>query len=93
MAKIFDIRLTLVWLLLVILTCFSWESGQGFSFIHNAKIGGIFVMIIAFIKVRFIFREFMEVKHGPIALRIATDAWLLIVCASIIGIFVLGVPS
>ena len=90
-AKQFN-RLSIAWLVLVILTCLSWESGKGLLFVNNINFGSVLIMMIAFLKVRIIFREFMEVNHAHVVLRIITDIWIVVTCATIIGIFLLGTP-
>jgi Prokaryotic Cytochrome C oxidase subunit IV len=48
------------------------------------------VMVIALIKVRIIFREFMEVRHAPVLLRRLTDAWVLIIGVCLLGSYFIG---
>lgn len=65
-----------VWLVLMVLTIGSYELAEDI-----AKRGGLAIMaglfVLAFIKARLIIRHFMEVKHAPLALRIAFDVWVI----------------
>ncbi len=48
------------------------------------------VIVIALIKVRIIFREFMEVRQSPAVLRRLTDACVLVVGAALLGSYLVG---
>jgi len=48
------------------------------------------VIAVALIKVRIIFREFMEVRHAPVLLCRLTDTWLMITAVSLLGIYFVG---
>jgi hypothetical protein len=48
------------------------------------------VIVIALIKVRIIFREFMEVRHAPVPLRRLTDVWVLVIAAGLFGSYFVG---
>jgi hypothetical protein len=45
---------------------------------------------IALIKVRIIFREFMEVRHAPALLCRLTDAWVVLIAVCLIGSYFVG---
>lgn len=47
-------------------------------------------IVIALIKVRIIFREFMEVRHAPALLRRITDGWVVLVGACLLGSYFVG---
>lgn len=47
-------------------------------------------IVIALIKVRIIFREFMEVRHAPAWLCRLTDGWVVLVATCLIGSFLIG---
>jgi hypothetical protein len=49
------------------------------------------VLLIAAVKIRLIMREFMEVRHAPVLLCRLTDAWIVIVVASLLGIYALHI--
>jgi len=48
-------------------------------------------IVIALVKVRIIFREFMEVRHAPVPLCRLTDAWIAIMAVSLLGSYFAGV--
>ena len=90
MIAIFNIKLTVVWLLLIVATALSWQFGHGFGFGEQMHYGTIAVIIISFIKVRFIYLDFMELKTAPPALRWVVEAWAFIVCLTLIGLYWTG---
>ena len=87
MAGLIFHRATAVWLLLVGATGLSWEFGHGFGFGADFRYGTVAVVIIAFIKLRIVFLEFMELRHAPLRLRLAFEAWTVVVCASVLILY------
>ena len=72
---------TIVWLALVAITCVSWAMGSN----HGAMSRDVFLesallVVLAFFKVRLIILYFMEVRHGPVLLRLSCEAWLIASC-------------
>jgi hypothetical protein len=47
-------------------------------------------IVIALVKVRIIFREFMEVRQAPALLARLTDVWLVIIGASLLSSYFIG---
>ncbi|MBX7433327.1 cytochrome C oxidase subunit IV family protein [Mycobacterium sp. Y57] len=47
-------------------------------------------IVIALVKVRIIFREFMEVRRAPALLCRLTDLWVVLIGASLLGTYVVG---
>ena len=47
-------------------------------------------ILIALVKVRIIFREFMEVRHAPALLRRLTDGWVLLMGTALLGSHFVG---
>lgn len=76
----------LVWAVLMSLTVLSWwlgtESGAG-----DARAAGVGLLGVAFLKARLVIRHFMEVRHAPRALRLATDVWVFGVCGLLVALF------
>lgn len=87
MAGLIFHRATGVWLLLVGATGLSWEFGHGFGFGTDFRYGTVAVVIIAFIKLRIVFLEFMELRHAPTGLRLAFEVWTVVVCASVLFLY------
>jgi hypothetical protein len=79
-------RITAVWLALVLATLASWTLGVGHDL--GAKHAGVVILVIAFVKVRFIGRYFMELRDAPVPLLTLFEAWVAVVAAMTIGIFV-----
>ncbi|OBK21901.1 hypothetical protein A5634_08830 [Mycobacterium asiaticum] len=87
----FNKRLLVVWAVLAALTlAYLWidHSADG-SFRFNVVVTSS-VIVIALIKVRIIFREFMEVREAPVVLRRLTDAWVLLIGAGMFGSYFVG---
>ncbi len=82
-------RATLVWLLLVGATLFSWAIG-GREAAHASGdarwLAGLLVAV-AFLKVRLVIRYFMEVSDATAALRWLTDAWCIVVASAILAFY------
>lgn len=70
-------RLTAIWLLLVVATGFAWESVTQLTWLSSTSTATVLVVGIACLKARLVLHEFMEVRHGPLALRLFADAWVL----------------
>jgi Prokaryotic Cytochrome C oxidase subunit IV len=91
----FEKRLLVVWLALCAITILSLligaSDGQD-AHVPNAAITSS-AIAIAFIKVRIIFREFMEVRHAPVLLCRLTDLWVLVTAVSLLGVYIVGMAS
>lgn len=70
-------RTTIVWLALVIATCLSWWLHVGGPTSRSAASAGI--IVVAFIKVRLIGRDFMELRRAPRGLRVLLDLYTTVV--------------
>ena len=82
-------RNTLIWALLVGATILSWELGHGVG-LENATHAGVAILIVTFVKVRFVTLEFMEIRGAPPWMRAAGEAWIVLVCALLIGLLLRG---
>ena len=82
-------RTTLIWFLLVAATALSWEMGHGVGF-SDIRHAGVAIIVIAFVKVRFVILEFMEVRHAPVLLRVLTETWSVVVCAILVTLFLVA---
>jgi Prokaryotic Cytochrome C oxidase subunit IV len=87
----FNRRLLVVWLVLASFTLgYLWiDRSVGGSLRANAVVTSS-VIVIALIKVRIIFREFMEVRHAPVLLRRLTDVWVFVIAAGLFGSYFVG---
>jgi len=90
MLSLLSQKITFVWLTLILATALSWQFGHGFGFGDRYAYATIAIVIIAFIKVRLVFLDFMELRHAPLPLRLGFEAWALILGAAIIGCYCFG---
>ena len=83
-------RTTLTWLVLCAITIGTWWLAPGHrgggSAVASVPIT-VAVVLLGFIKGRLIIRTFMEVRTAPRWLRLATDGWLVVLWAAILGIY------
>lgn len=90
----FNKRLLLVWVVLASLTLgYLWidHSAQDHAgLLRSDAIVTSSVIVIALVKVRIIFREFMEVRQAPVLLCRLTDAWVVIMAAALLGCYFVG---
>lgn len=84
-------RVTLVWMLLIAATALSWELGHGLGF-RDARSAGVAILVISFAKVRFVIREFMEIRDAPLWMRVVGDTWLLLITVVLVGLFLSAQP-
>lgn len=75
-------RLIFVWLLLMTVTILARLIGHGP--IADDRFASAAVIALAFVKVRLIGLDFMELRHAPLALRIAFEGWVLVVSGALI---------
>ena len=93
MSTKFNKRLLVVWLILTSMTlAYVWMDHTA---AHNGTLRAstvvtVSAIVIALIKVRIIFREFMEVRHAPALLCRLTDGWVVLVGACLLGSYFVG---
>jgi Prokaryotic Cytochrome C oxidase subunit IV len=87
----FDKRLLIVWVVLASLTLayLLIDHSVDGSYSASAVVTSS-VIVIAVIKVRIIFREFMEVRQAPVLLCRLTDAWVVLIAASMLACYFIG---
>jgi hypothetical protein len=89
----FNKRLLVVWVVLASFTlAYLWidhSIDHGGSLRPSAVVTSS-VIVIALIKVRIIFREFMEVRQAPALLCRLTDAWVVLMGVSLFGCYIVG---
>lgn len=87
MLTLFRNRLTVIWALLVVATFVSFD-GARFGTGDNAHaMATALIMVIAFLKVRYIGLEFMELRHAPLPLRLGFEFWSAAVCVAILALY------
>jgi len=88
----FNKRLLIVWVILTSLTLIyvvidrSVDGGT----LRASTVVTVSAIVIALVKVRIIFREFMEVRHAPALLRRITDGWVVLVGVCLLGSYFVG---
>ena len=88
----FEKRLLVVWLVLSAITIGQLAVGlvdRQTALTPNAAITSS-AIVMALIKVRLIFREFMEVRHAPLLLCRLTDLWVVLTGAILLGCYLVG---
>jgi len=84
-------RLLFVWVVLAALTVsYLWIDHSADGSLRSNVVITSSVIAIALIKVRIIFREFMEVRQAPALLCRLTDAWVLLIAAGLFGSYFVG---
>ena len=87
----FNKRLLIVWVLLASLTlAYLWIDHSVDRSNTASAIVTSSVIVIALVKVRIIFREFMEVRNAPVLLCRLTDAWVVMIGAALLGCYFIG---
>ena len=87
-------RLLFVWLILSGLTLIYLlidHSADHDGILEASTVVTVSAIVIALIKVRIIFREFMEVRHAPALLCRLTDGWVALIAAALLGSYFLGI--
>lgn len=76
---------TVVWIILMVLTGLSWVLGANHGIVTNdAFLETAFFIVLAFFKTRLIMLHFMEVRQGPIMLRLSCEAWIISSCVGVL---------
>ena len=88
----FEKRLLVVWLILSAITMLSVWIGSldGQGALRPNAVATSSAIVIALVKMRVIFQEFMEVRHAPVLLGRLTDLWLVVTGVSLLGCYFFG---
>lgn len=78
---------TVVWFFLIAATVVSWALGTDHGFVDDHTVASITILVVAFVKVRFIGLYFMDLKDAPLLLRALIEIYCLAVCALVIGFY------
>src|SRR5262245_7759490 len=93
MSAAFNKRLLTVWVILTAMTlAYVWldHAVDQNGILTASTVVTASAIVIALIKVRIIFREFMEVRHAPALLCRLTDAWVVFVGVCLLGSYFVG---
>ena len=86
-------RLLIVWLILTSMTLvYVWldHTADQNGMLKASTVVTVGAIVIALIKVRIIFREFMEVRHAPVLLRRLADGWVVLIAVCLLGSYFVG---
>ncbi|WP_340314512.1 cytochrome C oxidase subunit IV family protein [Rhizorhabdus argentea] len=75
-----------IWVLLVALTLISYISWAESS-VADARLAGTAVLLLAFLKARLIGLHYMELRDAVLPLRILFEAWVVVVCSTLVVMF------
>lgn len=82
-------RVTVVFAGLVFATCMTWWLGSRPSPTDNASgLAAVLTILIAFAKIYFIGRDFMELRSAPLGLRTAFNVWVGAVAVAAVALVV-----
>jgi heme/copper-type cytochrome/quinol oxidase subunit 4 len=79
-------RLIIAWAVLVAVTLGSFAAAE--SRISHAGLAVAVVIVLAFVKVRIVILNFMEVGHAHWGLRLALEAWIVGLAGALIFLMV-----
>jgi hypothetical protein len=79
-------RPTLIWVILLAATGLSWGMGSVFGG-SGIRSAGVCIIVVAFLKVRLVILEFMEIRRAPVPMRLAGEVWVLTLCATLMTLF------
>lgn len=83
-------KITAVWVVLIFATLLSWHLGADHGAPDARTVATVVIMLVAFIKVRFVGLYFMELRHAPVPLRLIFEGYCLVVCSVVIGLYLGG---
>lgn len=86
-------RLLIVWAILTAMTLvYVWldEAVDQNGMLKASTVVTVSAIAIALVKVRIIFREFMEVRHAPALLCRLTDGWVVLIGICLLGSYFVG---
>ena len=88
----FEKRLLVVWLVLSAITlAYLWVgSVDPARAVKPSAIVTTSAIVMALVKVRIIFREFMEVRNAPVLLRRLTDGWVVLMAVCLLASYFVG---
>lgn len=79
-------RTLIVWIGLIAATVAAWVLGTDHG-IDDAQVASSLVLLIAFAKIRFVGRYFMELRDAPAILVGLFEGWVLVVCGAVVAMY------
>jgi hypothetical protein len=82
-------RATGVWFVLIAATAVSWVLGTDHG-IDNHRVASTAILTVAFMKVRFVGLDFMELRDAPLVLRRVFEAYCAVVLSAVLVLYLAG---
>lgn len=86
----FFIRPTFIWLLLLAITLISWIGVYGIEELISKQMLTAALIVLAFVKARYVLLDFMELRDAPVILRLIPEVWSVVACSLLIGLYLFG---
>jgi hypothetical protein len=78
-------RVVVVWLVLVAATVASWTVGINHGI--DYRLSTALVLVVTFVKVNLVGMNFMELREAVLPLRAIFNAFCIVVCVGLIGMY------
>ena len=88
-------RETMAWLLLMLITIiltYALDGGSAGIMGLSDTARNALILVVAFVKVRIVAYEFMEIRFAPAVMRAATHVWIIGTCLVLLLMFPAQVP-
>jgi hypothetical protein len=82
-------RALVVWLVLVGATIVSWTVGVNHGI--DYRLSTALVLVITFVKVNLVGMNFMELREAVLPLRVILNAFCIVVCVGLIGMYLTSI--
>ena len=70
-------------------TAISWEVGHGLA-LAKPRYASVAVIVVAFVKARFVILDFMELRTAPPPVRIVAEIWVGSICLALIAMYLIA---
>jgi heme/copper-type cytochrome/quinol oxidase subunit 4 len=75
-----------IWGVLIAATLTSWWLGTDHG-VSSKETASVLILLVAFVKVRFVGLYFMELRHAPLPLRLIFEGWCAVVSTAVIVMY------
>jgi hypothetical protein len=92
LAPLLRTRTTAVWLALTLATLLSWSLGghHTLGMSNSHALASISILLIAFVKIRFVGLYFMDLRGAPTPLRIMFETYCAVVFVALAAMFLVA---
>jgi heme/copper-type cytochrome/quinol oxidase subunit 4 len=81
-------RFTVIWLLLIAATLVSYWLGSDHGF-SSVEARTVLILVVAFVKVRFVGLYFMDLRESPRVLRALFEGYCVVACAALLSFYLI----